>query len=903
MATITNRGTGTHNTGATTLVCSPTSTIAAGSMGILAVSLDNAGSGGASVISPASVTDSVGNIWTRRQNPIFDNGAASAGIEGVIYTAHIVTQLTSGNNVTITWSPAASPVAKAYTFTEVTPGAGNRMEYLTGGTATGAAAANLTMSLGTVTSGDVGFAAYFSENVAAVTADSDTTNGSWSTQQTATIGATTSGVRIASQAKVTTGTGAQSYDVTVASQDRTGAWITLDEVPITVSATFTADSVLRAIVSATFTADSVLKSTVSPTFTADSVIKATVSPTFVADAVLRKATAATFTADSVIRINRGTYHDIVLGSDPDALFGLGDKVDIGQQVVEEIAGNHGTVTQGVIERADPPPLSSGHSGFFDADTDFTFPHSAATHPSNAFSIEFWIKRYVLPEVVSYVIWTEEDYRVEETSAGILRLTDSSGNPVYNLGFLAEEWAHVVFTRSGNVVKGYLNGVEAGSQVGGTVSFIEGTGDRVVGGAEGAGTNNTDMDLDDLAFYQRVLPASEVLAHYLGVGGPYSATADAVLLKTVSTTFTSDSVLLKTVTATFTADAVLSVAATTVDGSLTADAVLLKIVGVSYTADAVLQRIVSGSLTADAVLKTTVAQTFTADAYFRVVVEEDFTADAVLLKTASLSITADAVLLKVNAASFTTDAVLKSAVSNSFVANAVLYKLVSGSLTADAALRAIVSGSATADAVLKAAVAQTFAANAVLFKTVGNTFTADASIAIVVSGSFTADAVLVEPVNDTYEFTYTADAVLKKTESLTFTANSVLLSRVDQTFAANAVLRSEALGSITADAVLRVVSASTFDANAVLRVSTSVLINADAVLQATVAGTFTASAVIVGELGAITPDVTATVEPTAQVIATVTQTASTPDTSSGGTIQVTVSVESTVQVVTLVERNT
>jgi hypothetical protein len=48
------------------------------------------------------------------------------------------------------------------------------------------------------------------EGVGAVTADSDTTNGTWSTQQTATIGTTTSGVRISSQRKLLTAASAMT---------------------------------------------------------------------------------------------------------------------------------------------------------------------------------------------------------------------------------------------------------------------------------------------------------------------------------------------------------------------------------------------------------------------------------------------------------------------------------------------------------------------------------------------------------------------------------------------------------------------------------------------------------------------------------------------------------------------
>jgi hypothetical protein len=229
--TVTSRGTGTHNTGATTLVPGGrTATLAVGSMGVLAIALDNAGSAGSAVISPASWTDAKGNVWTRRINALYDNGAASAGIEMAWYTAPITTALLTTDAGTITWSPAASPVAKAWTWYEVTPAAGKTVEYKTGNSIAGATAANATVVTASTLVGDANIAGYFSEGVSAVTGDSDTTNGTWAAQQTATIGSTTSGVRIATQAKVQTTTAStQSYDVTVASQDRIAGYIMLRE--------------------------------------------------------------------------------------------------------------------------------------------------------------------------------------------------------------------------------------------------------------------------------------------------------------------------------------------------------------------------------------------------------------------------------------------------------------------------------------------------------------------------------------------------------------------------------------------------------------------------------------------------------------------------------------------------
>lgn len=226
--TVTSRGTGTHNTGATTLVPGGRSaTLAVGSLGVLAIAVDNAGASGAAVIAPTSWTDAKGNVWTRQISALYDNGAASAGIEMAIYTAPITVALLTTDAGTITWL-SGSPVAKAWTWYEVIPAANSEAVYLTGGSIAGATAANAAVTTASIAVGDAVIAGYFSENVAAVTGDSDTTNGTWTAQQTATIGSTTSGVRIATQQKVqTTAASTQSYDVTVNSQDRIAGYIAI----------------------------------------------------------------------------------------------------------------------------------------------------------------------------------------------------------------------------------------------------------------------------------------------------------------------------------------------------------------------------------------------------------------------------------------------------------------------------------------------------------------------------------------------------------------------------------------------------------------------------------------------------------------------------------------------------
>lgn len=286
--TVTDRGTGTHNTGATTLVPGGrTATLATGSMGVLCIALDNAGGAGDVVIAPNSWTDAKGNVWTLRINALYDNGAASAGIEMAFYTAPITVDLLTTDAGTMTWKTGVSPVAKVWTWYEVIPGASATPTYSTGGNIAGATAANAQVTTASVLVGDAVIAGYFSENTAAVTQDSDSTNGSWTAQQTTTIGTTTAGVRIATQQKVqTTAASTQSYDVTVSSQDRIAGYILIHESPlVTVAAGLASITVAS---SAPTESEGNLPTTASTTLTAQ-------APT-VSENVFAGAGAVTITA-------------------------------------------------------------------------------------------------------------------------------------------------------------------------------------------------------------------------------------------------------------------------------------------------------------------------------------------------------------------------------------------------------------------------------------------------------------------------------------------------------------------------------------------------------------------------------------------------------------------------------
>jgi hypothetical protein len=242
---ITNRGIFTHNSAALTFTCSPTSNFVAGSTAAIFVSADNASSGGATN-DINSVTDTLNNTWTRQTNAavVFDNGAASAGVQGAWFT----TEMNGGTILTstvVTVTLGSSTTAKTGTFTQIAPAAGKVARCVTAGAkaagATGTAATS--GATGTINVGQAVLVGICIEagTTQTCTGDSDTTNGSWSTLQYAEIGSTTSGNCSATQGKVqTTANSTQTYDVTLGiSSDYHASWVVFSE--LTVYTPLTAD--------------------------------------------------------------------------------------------------------------------------------------------------------------------------------------------------------------------------------------------------------------------------------------------------------------------------------------------------------------------------------------------------------------------------------------------------------------------------------------------------------------------------------------------------------------------------------------------------------------------------------------------------------------------------------------
>lgn len=216
--TVTARGGSSSNAAsATTITASPGSNYAAG-LAVLCISADNSSSGG-STNNISTVTDTLGNVWRHRVSAIFDNGAASAGVQG----SHFVTDqsaglLTTGTTVTITFLD--NTTAKSWIFWEITTNtAGAVPVYVTGGSATGQSGSSApTGTTGTIEVGDavIGMVAMEAGTTQSYTNDADATNGSWSANQYFEVGSTTTGSAIGSQTKVQTTTAStQTFNPTL----------------------------------------------------------------------------------------------------------------------------------------------------------------------------------------------------------------------------------------------------------------------------------------------------------------------------------------------------------------------------------------------------------------------------------------------------------------------------------------------------------------------------------------------------------------------------------------------------------------------------------------------------------------------------------------------------------------
>lgn len=227
--TITNLTSGSSTTSSSSLIVSGVSA-SVNDWLVVCIAADNAGGGGA--VSLSSVVDSSSNPYVGRggSNGIVSNdpGAGSAGATLGLYTTSVTGALSSGT-LTVNFSP--NTTSKAAVVYRVQPGAGEIVNYQSAGT--GVLPTNTTgqtITASSVTSGDTIFGAIAIETNVLPTADSDTTNGSWSSAFTLTADTTVvlTSMVINAQWKTVTGTADQIYNTsTAANTDSAINWLTI----------------------------------------------------------------------------------------------------------------------------------------------------------------------------------------------------------------------------------------------------------------------------------------------------------------------------------------------------------------------------------------------------------------------------------------------------------------------------------------------------------------------------------------------------------------------------------------------------------------------------------------------------------------------------------------------------
>lgn len=217
-----------------------------GDMLVVMLACDNTGANG----TPPTVTctDSGGNTYTSRVNNW--RSATSVPNDGVAnraFTSSITTALSGG---TITLSLDPNTTAKTALVKKIAPDAGEEVTY---GTNAGNSSTSTlpTVTTSSITNGHtvIGFVGI--ETNENIFSDSDTTNGTWSTQQTelSNTGTVFGSVRIASQHKTVTATATQTYNPTTANtRDWAINWMSFSATALPLSGALLSNSRNRLVI-------------------------------------------------------------------------------------------------------------------------------------------------------------------------------------------------------------------------------------------------------------------------------------------------------------------------------------------------------------------------------------------------------------------------------------------------------------------------------------------------------------------------------------------------------------------------------------------------------------------------------------------------------------------------------
>lgn len=194
---------------------------------VVCVAADNNGTNGAT--STTGVTDAAGNTYTLRADRLQDPGAAGDGVSLRVYVAPCTVPLSATQQITVAFSP--NTTSKAAAVWRIRPAASGAVNFL-GESGTVAATANPTHTTASMSAGQLVIGATAAETNVTPTADSDTTNGTWSTAQVATANTGTAGTSavLTTQFKVVTATATQTYNTTLVANDHAVSCLRFSEV-------------------------------------------------------------------------------------------------------------------------------------------------------------------------------------------------------------------------------------------------------------------------------------------------------------------------------------------------------------------------------------------------------------------------------------------------------------------------------------------------------------------------------------------------------------------------------------------------------------------------------------------------------------------------------------------------
>lgn len=188
--------------------------VAAGDEMVVVVAIDNTGASGAA---PASLglSDSKSHTWgSPTVTRLVDPGAASAGSYLAVWRTTCTTAMSTSDTFTVTTGATA---AIGIVAAKATPAPGWALTAGTSGSATTTAGTTATVTTGSLSAGNIVFGfGSVERSTAPNTADSDTTNGSWSSMVSGrggNSGTSTSNQYAFLQWKTVTGSGTQTYNV------------------------------------------------------------------------------------------------------------------------------------------------------------------------------------------------------------------------------------------------------------------------------------------------------------------------------------------------------------------------------------------------------------------------------------------------------------------------------------------------------------------------------------------------------------------------------------------------------------------------------------------------------------------------------------------------------------------